>query len=79
MKRECLNYFLCFSLQHLDFIVQRYVDYYNELRPHQGKGNRTLTFRDQDKPPSNRTVSLGEVKCRRMLGGVLKHYYRVAA
>ena len=27
LKRECLNHFLCFSLRHLDFIVQTYVGY----------------------------------------------------
>jgi len=33
LKRECLNHFFCFSLRHLDYIVQTYVRYYNTLGP----------------------------------------------
>ncbi len=43
-KRECLGWFLCFSLKHMDFIVQSYTHFYNEHRPHQSKENRVLTF-----------------------------------
>ena len=46
IKRECLNYFFCFSLKHVDHIVQSYACFYNELRPHQSKGNRVLRFKD---------------------------------
>jgi len=76
LKRECLNHFFCFSLRHLDHIVQTYVDYYNRLRPHQGKDNRTLTFTGE--PPTITRTPLGKIKCQRVLGGVLKHYYRAA-
>ena len=41
IKRECLNYFACFGLKHLDHLVQAYVSFYNTHRPHQGKGNQT--------------------------------------
>jgi len=68
--------FLCFSREHLDFIAQSYVDFYNRHRPDQGKDNRTLTFIDQ--PPLNTDAPLGKIKCQRALGGVLKHYYRAA-
>lgn len=42
-RRECLDHFLCFSLEHLDHITQTYAEFYNMHRPHQGLGNRTLT------------------------------------
>ena len=42
LKRECLNRFICFGGEHLDHIVSEYVEYYNQLRPHQRKDNRPL-------------------------------------
>ena len=42
VRRECLDHFLCFSRRHLDYILWEYVGFYNELRPHQGMGNRPL-------------------------------------
>ncbi len=76
IKRECLDHFLCFNRKHLDFIAQSYIDFYNRHRPHQGKGNRTLTF--TGKPPPITDTPLGIIKCQRALGGVLKHYHRAA-
>ena len=38
VRRECLDHFLCFSRRHLDYILWEYVDFYNELRPHQEHG-----------------------------------------
>ena len=82
VKRECLNYFWCFSLRHLEHIVHRYVGYYNEHRPHQRLGNRVLRFPHEPPPrlrsqPNDRPV--GRIGCRSELGGLLKHYYCRAA
>jgi len=44
VKRECLNYFVCFSLAHLNHIAQEYIRYYDQDQPHQGVGNRPLNF-----------------------------------
>ncbi len=71
LKRECLDHFVCFGKRHLDYIVQCYADFYNRLRPHQGRGNRTLS------PLTARAE--GEVVCESWLGGLLKHYSREAA
>ncbi len=84
LKRECLNHFFCFSLRHMDHIVQTYVDYYNHLRPHQGKDNRPLTMsydpipiRATESPPQ--TEKLGPVQRHALLGGLLSYYERKAA
>ena len=69
LKRECLNYFFCFSLRQLDHIVQTYAEYYNEFRPHQGLDNEII------EPPPQGT---GEIVCRERLGGLLKYYGRAA-
>jgi len=51
-----------------------YMNFHNCFRPHQGKDNNVL---DPDfEPPSSTS---GEVRCHKMLNGILKHYYREAA
>lgn len=80
LKREYLNLFFCFSLKHLNFIVHTYTHFYNELRPHQSKGNRVLTFTgDLPSPPDLSHEPLGRIRCQQELGGLLKHYSREAA
>ncbi len=78
LKRECLNHFFCFSLRQLDHIVQAYAHYYNEYRPHQGLGNRTLGAR-KNALPLDSNIQAGTIRRRQWLGGLLKHYYRQAA
>ena len=74
IKRECLNHFLCFSLDQLDYINRTWVQHYHEARPHRGFdiGNRVLD--EQFKPQRE-----GSVLYREKLGGVIKEYYREAA
>ena len=82
LKRECLDYFLCFSLGHLDYIPQENVRLFNEYRPHQGLGNRTLPAAATGLPEelsSNPAPWIGRIRCQRFLGGLLRHYYRAAA
>ncbi|MBB6429119.1 integrase core domain-containing protein [Algisphaera agarilytica] len=80
IKRECLDYFACFSLKHSDFLVQTFGGFYNDHRPHQSLGNRTLDASDM---PSlglaQEQAVVGKIGCRSELGGLLKHYYRSAA
>jgi len=81
-KREALDYFLCFSLQHLDYIVEQFVAFFNEHRPHQGLGNRTLPAAAAGPPEAlaiDHTPQIGRVHCQLFLGGLLRHYYRDAA
>jgi len=81
LKRECLNYFFCFSQRHLDHIVQTYVGYYNTHRPHQGLENRVpLKAGNYSlKLVQEETPLYSGITCKRQLGGLLKHYYRFAA
>ncbi|NOT01744.1 MAG: transposase [Phycisphaerales bacterium] len=90
LKRECLNYFVCFSLRHLDYITQSFVDFYNTCRPHQGLANRILqeaatgsvdpsVTTPHAAPTAGPFPDVGRIRCRRFLGGLLRHYYRDAA
>ena len=74
LKRECLNHFMCFSIDHLHYITRTWIRYYNTERPHRGKdiGNRVL---DVDFTPR----AEGNVKCKEQLGGIIRSYYREAA
>ncbi len=79
LRAECLNQFLCFSMKHLDFIVQTFARFHKERRPHQSKGNRVLTFTgDSPSPPDLTHEPLGRIRCQQELGGLLKHYARAA-
>ena len=82
LKREALDYFLCFSLGHLNHVAQEYVRFFNTYRPHQGLGNQTLPAARAG-PPSEPAFDddpeIGRVRCQRFLGGLLRHYYRAAA
>ena len=82
IKRECLNHFMCFGLGHLDYIVQQFVRFHNEFRPHQRLGNRTIPEAATGPPTTlsaTREPKIDRIRCRRFLGGLLKHYERDAA
>jgi putative transposase len=80
-KRECLNHFLCFSLGHLQHIASEFAKFHNNFRPHQSLGNRTLpqAAAEPEELPANDATPPGHVRCRRFLGGLLRHYYCEAA
>lgn len=77
IRVECLNHFTVFGKKHLDYLVATYLDYYNHLRPHQSQDNLPLRGKwpEEDEP-----LAEGErIVCRESLGGILRHYERVAA
>lgn len=77
LKHECLNRFICFGHEHLDHIVSEYADFYNKDRPHQSLENKTLQgpWPSVNDPPKSKS----EIVVHDRLGGVLRHYERVAA
>jgi putative transposase len=78
-KRECLNHFLCFSLSHLEHITTEYTRFFNEYRPHQSLGNRTLPDAAAGLAERALRKRIGRVRCQRFLGGLLRHYYHIVA
>jgi len=71
IRRECLDHFVLLGEDHLRHVVSEYVDWYNRVRPHQGRDNRPLTG---ESPPSLPPPT--EVACDTRLGGLLRHYRR---
>ncbi|MEX2170033.1 MAG: integrase core domain-containing protein [Pirellulales bacterium] len=78
IKTECLDHFLVFGEKHFDYLCREFVDYYHADRPHQGLDNRLIIQRPPPKECAP-TVPLGQVECRKRLGGVLNSYHRAAA
>ena len=74
IKRECLDFFVCFSRSQLDYIVRTWVRHYNVERPHRGRdiGNNVLQV-------DFRPVRDGPIRRRRQLGGIVTSYTRDAA
>ena len=74
IKAQCLDHFICLSIDHLDYINREWKAHYNFTRPHQGKeiGNTVLNV---DFTPTTE----GEIKREKKLGGIISHYYREAA
>ena len=62
---------------HLTYLVHEYVEHHNTERPHQSLGNRTLPEADSEDSPILPFPEHG-IECRSRLGGLIKHYRRVA-
>ncbi len=74
LKRECLNYFICFSRDQLDHILKVWLQHYHKERPHRGVG-RDNTVLDEEFVPKCE----GFVRSKQELGGIVRSYYREAA
>jgi putative transposase len=74
IKRECLDFFVCFSRAQLDLILRTWVRHYNTERPHRGRdiGNNVLQV-------DFRPARDGPIRRRRQLGGIITSYSRDAA
>jgi putative transposase len=77
VRRECLDRMLIVGRRHLQIVLARYVAHYNAHRPHRSLGQR---------PPDPRlrpvdgvaSLPLGEVRRRRILGGLINEYEQAA-
>jgi putative transposase len=76
VRRECLDQLLIVGCQHLARVLRRYVEHYNQRRPHRSLDHATPV-------PSERTEArsgpnLGQLRRRDVLGGP-NHEYEYAA
>ena len=72
VRQECLNHLLIVGEAHLRRVLDVYVGFYNEVRPHQGLDQRTPI-------PARLPAHQGPIRCRALLGGMLHSYDREAA
>ena len=71
-REECLDRVIILNERHLRRVLTEYLAYYNTRRPHQGI--------DQDSPLGLEPVSTkGPIRFRKVLGGIIRDYYREAA
>lgn len=73
LRRECLDHILILSEKQLYRLVNEYVRYFNEDRPHQGISQRIPAGPDASQPVE------GEIVGRPVLGGIHQAYSRRAA
>jgi transposase InsO family protein len=71
VREECLDHLIILNEHHLRRVLQEYTRYYNARRPHQGLA--------QDSPLGIEPVAQGPIRCRNVLGGIIRDYYREAA
>jgi putative transposase len=69
-RRECLDWLIIRGGRHLERVLNEYVDYYNNARPH--RGLRLHTPNGQFRG----VTATGAIKCRVRLGGLLREYSR---
>lgn len=75
LRNEVLDHFIIFGAKHLDSLLNTFLGYYHQSRPHQGKDNQLLMKakpRRKTEPPA--TISMAKVRCEQKLGGLLKSY-----
>jgi putative transposase len=77
IKSKGLDNFIVFGETHLRYLVQEYLCYYHQFRPHQSEDNLPLTMAQP--LDSIKILRADEVVCHERLGGVLKYYERKAA
>lgn len=70
IKQECLNLFVILGSRHLRYLIEAFVAYYNQERPHSGLSGRPPNTRN----PSSRSNGSGEIIGHPRLGGLTHHY-----
>jgi transposase InsO family protein len=75
VKDECLSKLILFGERSLKRALHHYQIHYHHERNHQGKDN-LLLFPSQVRPSCQ---TQGKLRCRELLGGMLKYYERAAA
>ena len=72
IKQECLSRVIPFGDRHLRRMIAEYVEHYHRERNHQGLANELIDG------ASNRAGTLGRIRRRPRLGGLLNYYCRAA-
>ena len=74
VRGECLDWLLILNRRHLERVLHVYVDHYNTQRPH-----RALELQPPQPQQQQASSTVGEIRRRDRLGGLIHEYYRAAA
>jgi putative transposase len=77
VQRECLDHFVVLGEDHLRHLINEDLYHHHRERCHQGLGNVPPAVASGEEPDVI-PFPAGRVECRERLGGLLKHYRRVA-
>jgi putative transposase len=66
-----LDKLIILNKRHLRRVLTEYLGYYNTRRPNRGL--------EQDSPLGLTVSTEGPIRCRNVLGGIIRDYYREAA
>lgn len=73
IKLECLQNFIVFGKQHLDYLVSEFVDYYNTRRAHMERNNLPPI---RDVPEEVETLKMEDIEVKEYIGGLVKSFER---
>jgi putative transposase len=76
VRRECLDQLLIVSRQQLVSVLRRYVEHYNQRRPHRSLAYATPA--PSERAGASSAPNLGRLRRRDVLGGLI-HEYEYAA
>ena len=76
LKWECLDKFIVFGKQHLDYLVSEYVAYYNTTRSSMVRDHLPPIRQEPDELAS---LKLDQVEVKSYVGGLVKSFQRKAA
>jgi putative transposase len=74
IRSECLDWLLILNRRQLERVLRVYFDHYNTQRPH-----RALKLQPPEPQKLGPTPTVGEIRRRDRLGGLIHEYHRAAA
>jgi transposase InsO family protein len=72
VRRECLDQLLIVGRQQLVRVMRRYVEHYNQRRPHRGLAYAMLV--PSERAQARSASNLGRLRRRDVLGGLIHEY-----
>ena len=76
IRWECLDKFIVFGKQHLDYLVSEFVTFYNHQRAHMERDHLPPI---RDVPVEVATLTMDQIEVKEYVGGLVKSFERRAA
>jgi putative transposase len=76
VRRECLDQLLIVGRRQLVRVLRRYVEHYNQYRPHRSLAHATPV--PSERAEARSAPNLGRLRCRDVLGGLIHEYEHAA-